>query len=120
MTPETWLGTFVNVSSEGTGADEKKIYKIRIFTDCKEELILHWGIGKKHISEWITPDAEIRPAHSTDKDGSSQTTFTKDDEFSTFKSINFLVPADKLEIKAINFVLFQPKTVRSISPHLTF
>ena len=100
---------FGNVKAEGP--DAKRIYTIHLFTDCADELIIHWAVGKKFPGEWATPDAEIAPANSVEKPGSLQSKFTKDEEFPAFKSVKLTIPADKLGIRGLNYVLYGPKTV---------
>lgn len=93
------------------GDDEKRTFTVHLFTDTTEDLIFHWSVGRKSIGEWTAPEKEMWPADSVDKTGSVQTPFVKDTDYPMFKSIKIKMPADKLGIKSINYVLFQPKAV---------
>jgi hypothetical protein len=50
------------------------------YPDESDDLLLHWGMSRKHAGAWGTPDASFLPAQSTSwPDGLAvQTTFARD------------------------------------------
>jgi hypothetical protein len=61
-------------------------YTVEFVTQYKDELILHWGIGKKVPCQWERPDDKYLPALTTrwSDDKACQTRFgVQDDQYKT-------------------------------------
>ena len=88
---------------------KNNVYTLYLYTNCKEELIMHWCVGKKALENWDMPDKNFLPENSKILTDAIQTSFIKDSEYPELKSIKFVFPAETLGVKAINFVVFQPE-----------
>ncbi len=96
--------------------EDQRTFTLHIFAETSEELVFHWSVGRKSVGEWTTPETELRPKDSAEKAGSVQTSFAKDTDHPLLKSVKIKIPADKMGIKSINYVLYAPKSV-SVQSH---
>jgi len=91
----------------------KRVFKIRFFTDYDKDLIIHWGVGRRHHSEWSVPEEQIWPSNTKafPSGGAVQTLFARDDKEPGYKSVLIEIEADNLKIKGMNYVFFNPTNV---------
>lgn len=63
---------------------------VALYKDPRDELILHWGIGKKQAGEWTAPDDKYLPSETKRfGDGKAcQTKFIKDASDPNYRSIH--------------------------------
>jgi hypothetical protein len=98
---------------KGDPKPEEQIWEIQMFTDFEEDLILHWGIGRKNLNNWEKADEAFFPPKTKPFDEkSAQTLFINNlKHHHSFKSIYLSFPKDTL--KALNFVFMLPEKVKT-------
>ena len=80
------------------------------YPDMNDTMILHWGMSRKKVGAWGTPDDEFMPLHSARwPDGlACQSPFQKDKENPSINFIQFAIKwAEEVEhpVNSISFVI---------------
>jgi len=90
-----------------------KIDFVAEYQESKEDLILHWGVGRRAAGEWTSPDDKHLPPETTRfTDGKAcQTLFLPHKSNPIFREIHMEIAwVHEVEqaIKSLNYVVMEP------------
>lgn len=90
--------------------DEETLVTIKLQTDFKVPLLLHWGVGYRSPKDWNCPAEDIQPEGTTvfDKKLSAQTKFVHEESSQTL-TLSF--KSSDNPIRFLNFVLKELNSV---------